>query len=189
MGSVSTTDTAGEDVALIMDGGENFVRRLTALQQTKKGMETAFQELNIGLDARRAYDDANARQAQSVKDLDEARARATAIVREAEAQSAAIMQAAEKVKAETDAYASRIIHEAEGVAADMKTKAETTLAEAEEEKDKIRKLKAQWDAARAELTKRTAEANAKTKAAEATRAMLAKKLKALEQAVAAAAAK
>lgn len=189
MGSVSaeTTDPAMEDIKLIMEGGPNFVKRMTALQEAKKSQEEAYKNLKIGTDAKQAYDDANAKQAQSVKDLEEARARATAIVRDAEHQRAAILETAEKVKTEAQTHASKVSHEAEGAANDMKTQAAAKLAEAQKERDSVSHDRAKLEAAQAEFAKKAVEADVKVKAAEDMRAAFAKKLKALEQAVEAAA--
>lgn len=68
MGVSNDTDT-NADLHAIYQGGDNFLARMKALTDQKSAIEKMLVELNLGRDARVAYDDAAKLQEQARSDL------------------------------------------------------------------------------------------------------------------------
>ena len=158
MGSVSAdSDPKTQKLIDIMDGGENFIARMKALQDQEKSAKEADAKLRTSQDMRGTLDAAAERLAKAEKALVEARAKATEImtqareyaqhataeaqnrVKEAEAQLREFRGAAERAvtdaqrtRDEAAAQAKAVRDEAAAVHADAKEK-EHRVARAREE--------------------------------------------------------
>jgi chromosome segregation ATPase len=85
------TATTTDDLSIIYQGGARFLDRMRALDDARCASEEAYQRLQIGTDAKAAYEDAKrereeakALRREAEKVLDDAKAKATKIVAEAE---------------------------------------------------------------------------------------------------------
>lgn len=95
MGSLSAdVDPKLTDLALIMDGGPNFLARMTALTDGKKANEQSLADLNLGLDIKRGLDEVQARLEAAAATLAQAQVRAQSIEAVAQATADALISSA-----------------------------------------------------------------------------------------------
>jgi hypothetical protein len=122
-----------------MDGGQNFIARMTALQDGKKAwdeakaaQEKALTELRLGQEARAALDGAEKTLAEArtegIRIVNEARAQAKGIVEQAQASSAAADRYASEQRTRSDAAVAASDREASGRLAVAKQEHEAAVA-------------------------------------------------------------
>jgi hypothetical protein len=116
---LSSADPA-HDLAIIYQGGGKFLDRMRALDDARCASEEAYRRLQIGIDAKEAYEDSKvardkalALRGEAEKTLDDAKAEAAKIIAEAEA----VKAAADKTNADADELRQRHERQLEDVQA------------------------------------------------------------------------
>jgi hypothetical protein len=129
------------DLATIYQGGGKFLDRMRALDDARSASEEAYERLQIGIDAKEAYEDAKvardkalALRGEAERTRDNAKAEAAKIVAEAQA----IKAAADKTNADADELRQR--HERQ--LDDVQARERKALAAAEDARHAIAKADA-----------------------------------------------
>lgn len=179
-----------DDLGLIYMGGENFLKRMAALEERRREHDAAFVKLRVGTDAQAAYEDAKAK-------LDEARAMHAeashvldAAKRDAEATLKEANEKAAKLVSDAQSEASAIGTEADAVKRKAERYAELTTEKAKAalesaiERERIATI-AHADLQRAEQMHKDAESRHVTSAekAKAREEELTGKIAALQEAI------
>lgn len=128
------------EIAVIMDGGANFVARLVAMEKAKKENEAALADLRLGQSARSALDSAKQKEAEAADLLEKAKVEAEAIVAEAQAKADKMLSKSESALEKAKDEAERIKKDAEQFVAEARSSAQFKLDAAEAERAKQESL-------------------------------------------------
>lgn len=94
--SVSAGGASTPDVLIAAEGGDLFLARVRELAAVKASADQSLTDLALGRSARAAYDEAEARNAQALHELQEAQRRAALIIKDAQDKAAVVLAEAQE---------------------------------------------------------------------------------------------
>jgi hypothetical protein len=154
---ISVSSPQPSELELIYQGGENFLARMKALSDQRAAHEKALRELNLGSDAKAAYDEAQKLKGDAQADresaknelleakkqaaalLDDARAHADDLKNKALISARSAEEKANQVKADAESYADA----KKGEADDLVNKASSTHRQAKEKLSAVEAMQAE----------------------------------------------
>jgi hypothetical protein len=185
MGTLSAdADPKVQDLTAIMEGGQNFVARVTAFQNLKQASEEAVKRARIVGDIERARAEANAAREQAYKVLADAEERATQMDEKAKRQAHDMVQAIESQQREAGNLVNRTLANANFESERLINEARATKAEATASRDEAAHLQAEAKRLKAELEQHIAAATQREQDAETLKTQLRDKLSLLRNALA-----
>lgn len=193
MSGVSISESNNIDLDAIVAGGDDFMARVKTLQQAKSDSAAALDALNIGRDVVAAMQDAQAREAQALKLVEQAKADSENVIAAATAQADKIRGQAQT---EADALMASAKSQSDGIEQEVlvaraalnawssktRTEADAVMAKAIETNANAEKQWADNRQAAELLATAQAEAQAAITEANNTQAALAAKLDAIKAA-------
>lgn len=152
MAGLSADTGLPPDFAAAVEGGENFVARLTMLQNAKKDADAARDALRLGVKISDGLAVAEGMQAEAKRALDDARQRAAGLIADAQSKAAALLADAQR-QADTLAAAAQEKHtEADKALSAAHSEANTLTADLRRDRDELARQRDDLSRKQAELT-------------------------------------
>lgn len=151
-------DQDTQDLKSIMEGGNNFVARMTALQTRKRDLDAVIANLGIATDYKNRVEEVKANQEEAKKTLTEARQEAARVRKAAQDDAAVRLKAAGE---EVD----KILAEARDTASKIAREASEHLDEAKSKSSNAKKLHAEAESLRNGFADRQSELDKSAEAA------------------------
>jgi hypothetical protein len=185
MGSLSSEGDKNvlDDLAAIMEGGENFAARMTAISKAQREARAQEESLKLGVAAQQAFENAKDKHAEAKAVLERAQQYQSDTKLAADKQHTEITAAALKIKAEADEQAKKVLADAQAKAAALITAAQAKHYEAGEHQSATLATKQEAEGLRLELAKALKAAQETQRQADAVRTELNGKLNLLKAAI------
>lgn len=126
-----SSDTGNSDVSLAMAGGSGFVQRVQEITSATDMLQKALADLQLGREAKAAYDDAQAKLAEANDTLEKAKASFTSMASDARIRADAAVSEGESRRLAALAEANQTRQEAQNWADNVKAEAANAQLQAQ----------------------------------------------------------